>query len=162
MPNRIARGILSIVAAGWTCVGHCFREPSSDVQAFVRLPRKEQKVQFADLDAARQLSVAYWFYWNEPRDVWFVDMIAAETHLLPFLTKRLEESTDEGEIEMIAYILQHMSARYVDIVERSPVLAILEGKSRTMRNDGLKYQVQAWIAQIRVSHDEIWSSHRQQ
>ena len=160
MSNRIACVIISIVAAGGSCQGRCSRERSSDVDAFVRLPRKEQKMQFVYLDAAHQLSVAYGSYWNEPSDVWFVDRIAEETHLLPFLTERLEKSTDEGEIEMIAYILQHMSARYVDVADRSPVLGILEGKARAMRDEGLRYRVEAWTRQIRVSHDEIWSSNR--
>ena len=129
---------------------------SPELVPFYRLPLLEQKANFITLAPQTQLQIAYERYWGEPRIEWFAEAIASETHLIPFLLADLKQGTDGSRIELIAFIFQHMSARYADVAAHAPVMDELRAKRKTVQNELIGAQLDGWIEQMMYHHSTLW------
>jgi len=159
VPMVVSKPVL-IVALVATACSNSRPTLSPELVSFYQLPPIEQKAVFVTLDPRIQLEIAHHTYWGEPRIEWFADTIAAETHLLPFLSADLTKAADDARIELIAYILQHMAARYRDVANYDPVMNALRNKRRTMKSELAGSQVDGWMEQISYHHLNDWAKTR--
>jgi len=134
--------------------------PAAELALFFQKPELEQKATFITLDPRTQFEIAHAKYWGEPRNDWFAAAMAGETHLLPFLHSRLREATDDGQVELIAWILQHMAARYADVGSNEQLMDDLRRKGSATKSELIGSQVSGWVKNIEYFHLNVWSTQR--